>query len=94
MVGKRKGVASESRSGQEKTWIDYAEAQHLLKSKSLKCNVQKNRAKSFISVNDLARFSMVTQQVGHDNTPLSLDLYGEKVYSKTGFMPKLYIRNE
>ena len=89
-----KGGQAESGSGQEKTWIDYAEAQHLLKSKSLKCNVQKNRAKSFTSVNDLARFSMATQQVGHDNTPLSLDLYGEKVYLKTGFMPKLYIRNE
>ena len=38
MVGKRKGVASESRSGQEKTWIDYAEVQRLLKTKSLKCN--------------------------------------------------------
>ena len=33
-----RGVQAESRSGQEKTWIDYAEAQRLLKSKSLKCN--------------------------------------------------------
>ncbi len=90
----KRGLQAESRSGQEKTWIDYAEAQRLLKTKSLKCNVQKNRAKSFTDVNDLARFPMATQQVGHDNTPLSLDLYGEKVYLKTGFMPKLYIRNE